>query len=76
MLELYLGVVLTIFSSESFQIFGLLLPLMLDDGGFLNAFLPADLFLSNSTHLSLGQRYRVIFGTLGLTVISGRFPHY
>jgi hypothetical protein len=76
MSESYLSVVLTICSSESFQIFGLLLPLMLDDGGCLNAFLPMDLFLSTSTHLALGQGSRVIFGTLGLAVISGRFPHY
>jgi hypothetical protein len=34
-------------SFESFQIFGLLLLLMLDDGGFLNSLLPVDLFLSN-----------------------------
>jgi hypothetical protein len=63
-------------SSESFQIFGLLLLLMLDDGGCLNSLLPMDLFLSTSTHLSLGQGSRVIISTLGLAVISGRFPHY
>jgi hypothetical protein len=63
-------------SSESFQIFGLLLLLMLDDGGCLNSLLPMDLFLSTSTHLALGQGSRVIISTLGLAVISGRFPHY
>jgi hypothetical protein len=63
-------------SSKSFQIFGLLLLLVLVDGGCLNALLPVDLFLSTSTHLSLGQGSRVIISTLGLAVISGRFPHY
>jgi hypothetical protein len=63
-------------SSESFQIFGLLLLFVLDDGGCLNSLLPTDLFLSNSTHISLGHGSRVIFSTLGLTVISGRFPLY
>jgi hypothetical protein len=42
------------FSSKYFQIFGLLLLLMLDDGEFLNSLLQVDLFLSNSTHISLG----------------------
>jgi hypothetical protein len=36
------------FQFEFFQIFGLLLLLMLDDGGCLNALLPMDLFLSTS----------------------------
>jgi hypothetical protein len=66
----------TILSSESFQIFGLLLPLVLDVGRCLNAFLPADLFLSTSTNLSLGQGSRFICGALGLVVISGSFPCY
>jgi hypothetical protein len=72
----YLGLVLSIFSYESFQIFGLLLFLVLDDGGCLNAFLPADPFILTSAHLALGHGSRVIFSTLGLVVISGRFPHY
>jgi hypothetical protein len=63
-------------SSKSFQIFGLLLLLILDDGGFLNALLPTNLFLSTSTHISIRQGSRVIFSTLRLVVISGRFLHY
>jgi hypothetical protein len=63
-------------SFESFQIFGLLLLLMLVDGGCLNAPLLIDLFLSNSTHLSLRQGSRVLISTLGLAVIGGRFPRY
>jgi len=42
----------------------------------INSLLLVDLFLFNSTHISLGQGSRVIFHTLGLVVISGRFPHY
>jgi hypothetical protein len=79
MSESYLGMVLLIFLSEFFQIFGLLLLLVLDDGGCLNSlfsFLPMDLFLSTSAHLSLGHGSRVIFSTLGLAVISGKFPRY
>ena len=32
----------------------------LDDEGYLNAFLPTDLFLSTATPLALGTRFRVL----------------
>jgi hypothetical protein len=76
MLKSYLDVVLKVFLSNPFQIFGLFLPLMLYDGGCLNFFLLVDRFLSNSTYLSMGQRYTIICGTLGLVVINGIFPCY
>jgi hypothetical protein len=63
------------FSSESLQIFFLLL-LMLVNGGCHNYLLPADLFVSNSTHLSLGHGYRFIISTLGISIINVRFPRY
>jgi hypothetical protein len=53
-------------SFESFQIFGLLLLLMLDDGGCLNSLLPTDLFLSTSTHLALGQDLESLLVPWGL----------
>jgi hypothetical protein len=60
----------------SSKIFGLLPPLVLDDGGCLNAFLPMGSLPLNLTHLSLGEGSRDMFGTLGLAIISGRLPHY
>jgi hypothetical protein len=33
-------------------------------------------FLSTSTHLIVGHISRIIVSTLGLVVISGKFPHY
>ena len=50
--------------------------LVLVDGGCLNASLPMDLFLSLSTHLSLGIRFRVYDSTLGIAVINANFPRY
>jgi hypothetical protein len=41
--------------SQSFKIFGLLLLLMLDDGGCLNALLPVDLFPLTSAHFLWDQ---------------------
>jgi hypothetical protein len=76
MMESYLNLFLLIFFSKFFQIFGLLPLLVLDDGECLNSVLPIDLFLSNSSNISLGQRSKVIFSTLGIAVISGRFPCY
>jgi hypothetical protein len=63
-------------SSKFFQIFILLLFLVLDDGEFPNSLLPMELFLSTSTHLALGWESRVFVSTIGLDVISGMFPHY
>ena len=49
---------------------------MLDDGGFLNAFLPMDLFLSTAKPLALGMIFIVYDSSLGIAVISGNFPRY
>jgi len=52
-------------SFDLFQIFSLPPPLMLDDGGFLNAFLPMGSLPSTSTHISLGEGSRFMFWYLG-----------
>jgi hypothetical protein len=60
MLDFYLYVFLTIYSSRSFQIFFILLSLVLDDGRCLNSFLQVDIFISTS-HILLWDRDLELF---------------
>ena len=50
--------------------------LMLDDGGFLNALLPADFIPSTSDHLFWDRNLESYLSALRLVVISGRFSHH
>ena len=64
------------FMIESFHIIQFSKSLVLDDGGCLNALLPADFIPSTSDHLFWDRNLESFLSALRLAVISGRFSRH